>query len=104
MEVGGFDRQIVIQQGTEVVGANGARTDSWSTFVTVWAGLDYGAGGEDYEAGQRTASNTVNFHIRYYPGITEQMRISYDSSYYDILHITEVGRQRFLVLKAQKVG
>lgn len=103
MEVGALDRQIVIQQNTQSIGANGERTDSWSTFVTVWAGIEYGTGGEGYKANQLTASNDVSFVVRYYPGITERMRISYDSAYWDIVHIAEVGRQRFLVLKAQKI-
>jgi SPP1 family predicted phage head-tail adaptor len=103
MAFGELDRRVIIQQGTETVGANGERSVVWSTFVTLWAGIDYGTGGEDYEAGQRTASNEVNFVVRYYPGITEKMRVSYDSASYDILHISEVGRQRYLMLKSVKV-
>jgi len=100
--VGALDRRIVIQTGAETVTDNGERTVSWSTYHTCWAGLDYGAGDEGYDTDQRTASNTINFKIRYKTGITEKMRISYDSAYYNILHIEEVGRERFLILKAKK--
>jgi len=106
MAFGDLDRRIVIQNNTQSQLGNGEPVDSWSTFVTLWATAEFGlkkAEGEDYEAGQLTASNTVGFKVRYYPGITEQMRISYDSTYYNITHIEEVGRERFLILKATKV-
>ena len=102
MGFGNLDRRIEIKTGTETVTANGERTTAWSSFHTCWAGLDYSAGDEAYEADQLTASNVVNFKIRYFPAITEKMKLVYDSKDYDILHITEVDRQRYLIIKAEK--
>lgn len=102
MGFGSLDREIEIQYQLTSTGANGERTYSWLEHVTVWAGIEYGSGDEDYEADQLTASNTVQFKIRYNSSITTKMRIEWNSAYYDILHITEVDRQRFLILKAQK--
>jgi SPP1 family predicted phage head-tail adaptor len=102
MGFGKLDRRIVIQSGTETVTSNGERTESWTTFHTCWAGLDYGAGDEEYDAGQLTALNEIAFKIRYKSGVLAKMRVSYDSFYYDILHVTEVDRQRYLIIKATK--
>lgn len=102
MGFGNLDREIEIQIPQESVGSNGERTYGWSEYVTLWAGLGYGPGDEKYEASQLTASNTIDFKIRYYTGITTDMRISYGNAYYDIRHIEEVDRQRYLILKAEK--
>lgn len=102
MGFGNLDRRIEIQVGTETVLTNGERSVIWSEQLTCWAALDYGSGDEDYEADQITASNSIMFKIRYAPGLNEKMRISYSSEVYDILHIAEVDRQRYLILKAKK--
>lgn len=102
MGFGNLDRRIVIQTGTETVTTNGERTVVWSAYHTCWAGIGYVGGDEKYEADQLTASNDIAFKIRYTTGITEKMRISYDSAFYDITHIAEVNRERYLILKAEK--
>lgn len=102
MGFGNLDRRIVIQTGTETVTGNGERTTSWATFHTCWAGMEYGTGSEKYEGDQLSALNQTRFKVRYKSGINEKMRISYDSSYYDIMHIEEVDRERYLILTAEK--
>ena len=102
MGFGSLDERIIIQTVTETVSGNGERTEAWSTYLTCWAGVDYSSGGESYEGGQVTASNTVVFMIRYYAGITEKMRVSYQSAYWDIEKIVEQGRERYLLLTAKK--
>lgn len=102
MGFGNLDRRIVIQSRSVSSLANGEPSISWSTYHTCWAGLDYGSDGEGYDGDQLTASNTIMFKIRYKSGLNETMRISYNSAYWDITHIEEVGRQRFLILKAEK--
>ena len=105
MGFGNLDRQIVISSVAETVSGNGERSESWSAFHNCWAAIEYGIKGqegEDYEAGQLVSSNTVKFLIRYYPGITTKMKITYSSVDYNILHISEQGRERFLILKAEK--
>lgn len=102
MGFGNLDRRIDIQTGAETVTANGQRTTVWSSFHECWAGLDYGLGDEGYEADQLTASNVIKFKIRYFAGITEKMKLVYDSIDYDISHIAEIDRQRYLIIKAEK--
>ena len=105
MGFGNLDRLITILKWdtTDMILSNGERYRNWSdVVVNLWAGLEYSGGDEDYEANQRTASNEIRFKVRYYPGITEKMRILMDSVYYDITHITEVGRGKYLILKAEK--
>lgn len=96
-----MDIRITIQTSTESVGANGYRTPTWSNVITLWAEKVYGGGAEGYEAERLTANNEVTFRTRYYPSITEKMRVLEEHTYYDILHIAVEGRQKFLVLKCK---
>lgn len=102
MGLGNLDREISIETVAETVTTNGERTLVWSVFHSCWAGIDLGKGGEGYEADQLTASDTINFRIRYFADITTKMKIVYDELDYDILHISEEGRRRFLILNARK--
>ena len=102
MEAGKLDRRITIQTLTATRGASGAQKRTWATLVTVWAEINYKAGGEVYEAKEKTAINKVKFRVRYLSTITETERILYDSNYYDILHIEVIGRNRYMILTAEK--
>jgi SPP1 family predicted phage head-tail adaptor len=101
MQLGDLDRRIVIEQYTTTTDAYGQRVESWTTFATVWAKIMYEGGGEDFEAEQKTANRIVKFLIRY-ASVTEKMRVSYASAYYDIENIEEVGRKNYLVLRCKK--
>jgi len=105
MATGRLDRRITIEQVTQTRGTTGSVKDSWASVHRCWAEKEYGirkGEGETYDAARLTADNTVKFRIRYYAGITEKMRINDDSVYYDIEHIAEEGRKRFLIIKAKK--
>jgi len=80
MGFGNLDRRIDLNVGSYTKLTNGEDVVSWSLELSCWAAIDYGAAKgekEDYEADQLTASNTVMFKVRYYPGITEKMMIGY---------------------------
>lgn len=102
MQIGDLDRRITIQQATTASDVFGEQVETWSTYRKVWAKLSYESGNEFFEADQKTAVRTVKFTVRYDSSITEVMRISYNSAYYDIRSIEEVGRNRYLVLKTEK--
>jgi SPP1 family predicted phage head-tail adaptor len=100
--IGKLDQQIVIQNYTTTRTDSGAEVDTWTTLATVWAGVDFKAGNENFEADQKVANNIVKFKIRYLAGVLAKSRISYDSEYWDILHITGNSRLRYLELTAEK--
>lgn len=99
MQLGDLDRRILIEQYTTAKDAYGQRVQSWTTYRQVWAKIAYEGGQEDFEAEQKSVNRIVKFFVRYDSGITEKMRISYGSLYYDINNIEEIGRQKYLVLR-----
>jgi SPP1 family predicted phage head-tail adaptor len=94
MNIGRMDREIVIETPTfSQSDEYGEPTTTWATWNTVWANV-YTGGGREFEAAQQTnAEIDTQFQIRYVAGLSPKMRISYNSQYYDILRIEEVGRR-----------
>lgn len=101
MQAGKLDRRVIIQQTTQSADASGERVDSWSTLATVWAGITYNPGDEKIEGQQITASQKIVWEIRYRSDVTENMRISWNSKYYYITSIEEIGRQDGLRLTTE---
>jgi SPP1 family predicted phage head-tail adaptor len=62
-----------------------------------------GLGNEKVEADQVTSTSKVKFKIRFFDGIDESMRISYNSKYYDILDIQELGREGLMISASKKL-
>lgn len=93
LQVGRYDRQITIEQLTQGQDDYGHPTETWTTFATVWANAYSGSGRELEAARQISAEVSTQFQIRYIAGISTTMRVLYESRYYDIVHISEVGRR-----------
>lgn len=94
LQAGRMDKQIVIQEPTDSQGDDyGDLQQSWGTFATVYANVYEGPGREIDEARQINAEITTQFHIRYLSGLSPKMRIYYNSRYYEIFSIREIGRQ-----------
>jgi SPP1 family predicted phage head-tail adaptor len=101
--IGDLDRRITLQSYTETANAFGEKVPTWSTLATVWAGVMFKDGGERLITQKETVTADVIFTIRYRSTVSEKTRIVWDSVNYDILHIAEVDRKRYLELAAQKV-
>lgn len=99
--IGKLDKRIQIQDYTVSKNDSGEDVLSWSTLATVWAGVEYKSGNEDFEADQKVATSQVIFTIRY-TTIKSNYRILYDADYYDILNIEGDERTRYLKIKAKK--
>jgi len=92
---GRMDKRIVIQQwsvDSPAQDAAGAPSGSWATYAIRWAEKIDKSGREFFQGG--TVGETLCiFKCRYVSGLTYKMRISYDSEYYDIVGIVELGRE-----------
>lgn len=101
IDPGELDRLITIQTASATgVDALGESTSGWSTYAQPWAKMEWGGGGEGEDASQVANREIVSFIVRYNSGLTPKMRISYDSDYYDIESISQVGgRKRFMLLR-----
>lgn len=93
MRAGKMDRRIVIQQVSRSNNSSGAPVDSFSTWNTVWA-EKIDERGEEFQGATRENAQTITkWRIRYISGLKSEMRISYNSQFYDIISIAELGRR-----------
>jgi SPP1 family predicted phage head-tail adaptor len=105
-QIGELDRRIVISYPNESRNTFGeAVPTSFSVLATVWASILPSTGKEALEGKKTVASNEIQFGIRYRKGVTEKMKITYDTNDYNITRIDEnvkEGRKRYLILTAEK--
>lgn len=84
MRAGTLRHVFVIEQPSNVKGAMGGSSQTWSTFATVRGGLDFSAS-KQVVAAQQINSEIIGIAtIRYIPGVTGDMRINHGGTYYDI--------------------
>lgn len=101
MRINRLHRKIVIESLTNSTSSYGEYNSTWSTYHTCFAEVSRFGGGEKLEAYKITATNKVRFKIRFFAGITEDMRILYNGDKYDITEIQELDREG-LYLTANK--
>lgn len=95
-----LDRRILIEQAAESANGIGEPIKTWSTFAAVWSEISPVRETERFTAQQVDAQRESRFRIRWLSGVTEKMRISYDSAYWDITGIREIGRRDGLEIVA----
>lgn len=99
LRAGELDRRITIQRLSVTRGNLGEELKGWTTVATVWAKVEVDAGGEEFRALQRTASQTARFTIRYRAGISpKDHRVVYQGRVYEIEDVAEPDRIKTLVL------
>lgn len=104
MPLGNLDRYIIIQNYTTSKDLYGEPIKTWSNYKSVWAEkIQDAPGDESIINNQKVGKENINWRIRYNTWITNKMRISYKSEYYEIEGIQEEGRGRYCVLKTFKV-
>jgi SPP1 family predicted phage head-tail adaptor len=75
-----YDRKtVVIQSVTETPDGQGGFTSVWTTFATVQAEIEYMDGSEAMSSGRLGISQMIKMIFRYQAGITEKMRVVYNS-------------------------
>jgi len=77
-------REIIIQQQVTTRDTHGQATQSWTTFATVQGAVEPLQGREFFAADQTNAETSVRIRIRYLSGITQAMRVSFNSKLYNI--------------------
>lgn len=70
----------------------GEPNTTWTTFrANVWASKDQLIGREFFEANSTQSEVEVKFNMRYFPGVTNKMRIQHGAEVYQILSAVNVG-------------
>jgi len=106
--VGALDRLITFEQaiyGTDE--SNQHKITGWEdidSYPEVYAKVVEPTGMETFQGDQMVAVTTTSFTIRYRTDVTVQNRVVYNSKYYDIHAILEIGRRRFLKLTCESGG
>jgi SPP1 family predicted phage head-tail adaptor len=93
MRPGQRDKVITIQSKTMSTDSYGGQVETWADFAKVWANVWPLKGRELVAAQAAQSETTVRFNIRWIAGLTEAMRISYNSKLYDITGIIDVGEK-----------
>jgi SPP1 family predicted phage head-tail adaptor len=101
MRAGKLDREITIERATTAVGDAGTVTETWAPVASLRAELVETAADETDPA---TTKTTVLFRTRYVAGVTVADRIDFDGRYFNIKHVSEIGRRRGLELHAERLG
>lgn len=104
VDPGDLDTQISILYDTVPAGATGNvwGEDTLTTnTIATRAKVDYRRGTEAVETGRITTDSIIQFTVRYRQEVTHKARVLYDGRTYDIEHIHNVGRKRYMVLHTQ---
>jgi SPP1 family predicted phage head-tail adaptor len=104
MNLGKLDRQIDLQQYSEVRTDSGSFDKVWTKLTTIWAVVNWKSGGEKNEADQDQGYNTVEFTIRFCSSISanEKQRILYNNEYFDIEYVNEIERKKYYKLVTRR--
>lgn len=101
MNVGRLDRKVTIQRvaNTRV---NAGFSENWTDFAVVWASVTWQKAGERLEQARETSTTRAIFYIRYMDGITDDMRLNFQSANWDILDVVYKDRRRSIEITAEK--
>jgi SPP1 family predicted phage head-tail adaptor len=104
IDPGHLDRRIILQKRTTAANEYNEPIETWTTLDTVWSMVEYPMTGSDEQttAGLIQATTRVEFTIRYRTDIGFINRIQYNSTIFDIERISEVGRNSFLKITAER--
>jgi SPP1 family predicted phage head-tail adaptor len=101
---GAFDRRVTVQ-AVSVAGAD--NTETPADLFTAWAKYDPVTGSEQFRTGQRLASETAIFTLRWRSDWTPapgSHRIVYGGRTWDVRYVSEVGRHDAHELTCEVVG
>lgn len=92
MKAGVMDEQILIQSRSETQDTAGQPVITWSDWNTVWADLIPLKNDEIVASDRKTETGNYRVRMRWITGLTEDMRVVYNSKNYDIESINVLGR------------
>lgn len=104
MPAGKLDRIITLERKTETVADTGSVVSAWTTFATVRAEIINQTASEFLTGYGEAEAGTVVFRIRFLSGITTADRITHAGQQYNIKEVIEIGRRRWLELRAVSVS
>lgn len=104
MRAGKLDRSITIERLTETVSDTGGVASAWTTTATIRAEIVNQTASEFLTGYGEAEAGTIVFRIRYRADITTADRITYAGRQFNIKEVAEIGRRRWLELRAISVS
>jgi len=103
MRIGRLRRRVVIQTVSEAQNSIGEPIETWSTFATVWGGVEPLPSRDRHTASQLEEPVVWRLIIRYLAGVTGKMRVVYDGTTYGIkgTPMVDAGRTQIELLLEQ---
>jgi phage head-tail adaptor, putative, SPP1 family len=103
-DIAALDTTIYLQSFTTSADAYGGLPKTWTTYATEKARLKWAAtgSGEEYDKHVNLGVTRIEFTIRWRSGVSLKHRVLYDSDYYDIRKVEELGRRKFITITAEK--
>ena len=100
--IGQMRNRIIIQTLSGGTDSAGGQATSYGNNVTVWASVTNNSGSEGMFGDQMRSTNNYTFTIRYLSSVTTKHRISYNSQFFDIIHIASLveGKEKFQEIQA----
>ena len=98
-----LDRRLIIEQWSESRDTYGQEVRTWSTLATVWAGVKLNVGKENFVSKEKVKERIVDFKIRFRTDLNNEMRLIYESNYYEIEDIVELGREEGLLIRGSRL-
>lgn len=103
MKIGKLRHRVTIEQVTEAQDTDGSVIETWSAFAIGQASIEPISGREYFAAQSTQADVTHRVSLRYLPGITPKMRVTFGSRVFDILSVINVDeRNRELQLMCRE--
>ncbi len=100
MQVGQMNDRIEIEELTEGIDPSGGRTPTWALYGKRWAFAQFSTATEAFRLGQQAVEQIVKFKIHRDTGVTESMRVVFDSVAYSITSVVSAPRGLFTELTA----
>ena len=100
--IGEMRNRITVQTLSGGTDSAGGQATSYGSNVTVWAKVTNNSGSEGMFGDQVRSTNNYTFTIRYLSSVTTKHRISYNSQFFDIIHIASLveGKEKFQEIQA----
>lgn len=103
MTIGTLDNRITIQSETRTADDYGGAALAWTDVATVWANVRPLTGREHGNMGAVEAPAVYRFTIRRRGGLTEGMRISWNSQAFNVRVIADPGaRALYMTIDAER--
>lgn len=102
MKIGRMRYRIDIQEFSISKSTNGFPVKEWSNVCTVWADIVPVSGKELLNSGQIISEVTDKIYIRYRTGITTDMRVRHEDTYYNITSVLGDKRSGMLTLMVKR--